>query len=109
MDRQVKVNVQRFEPIGNGRVKVKIAEKNFNISNLVHEGVPYVAIKKYGRGRYMMKLQPGYVQPAPAPPEPITFDEFKKGAMDLKIDTSPEPIPVDLGRVPMVYNTEVLS
>jgi hypothetical protein len=77
MERQVKVTVQKWEPAGHGRFKIKIAEKDMNITNIVHGGVPYVTIKRYGRGRYMVKQDPRYVKPVPVatPPEPFK-EEF---------------------------------
>lgn len=98
MERQVKVSVQRWEPMGGGRVKVKIAEKQLNISNIIHGGVPFVTVKKMGRGRYVMRQDPTFVVPVEEPQEE---------APDLQIDTSPEPLPVDPGRAPMAYSVEV--
>ena len=76
MDRNVNINIQRWEPISGGRVKVKIAEKKYNITGVTHNGEPYVTIKKYGRGRYMMRLAPGYVRPVPAVSETFTPEQI---------------------------------
>lgn len=113
MDRQVKIHVQRWEPMGDGRVKVKIAEKNFHISDMTHEGVPYVTVKQYGRGRYIVKPHPQYKKPiATASDTPTRPDtEAPKMSVDEKIEKlgtflpensspAPEP-PPDPDRVPM--------
>lgn len=85
MDKRVKITVQRFESLGGGRFKVKIAEKRMNMTNLVHEGEYFVTQKKMGRGRYVMKKEPmpeNLTRPAispgrpvkpPAPPVPEVF------------------------------------
>lgn len=96
MDRQVKISVQRWEPMDRGRAKIKIAEKNFNITELVHNGEPYVTIKKLGRGRYIVKLKPGYVRPVPTVSETFT--------PDLPVDIAPETP----DRAPMVYAGEIM-
>lgn len=70
MNRQVKISIQRWEPLGDGRVKVKIAEKRFHITDLTHEGIPYITLKQYGRGRYVVRRDPSWVAPKPAPVVP---------------------------------------
>jgi len=51
----IRVNVQRLEQIGPGRIKVKIAETSANINTLTHNGKIYETAKNLGRGRYIMK------------------------------------------------------
>lgn len=96
MDRPVKITVERWELQGNGKVKVKIKEKGFHITTLTHDGVPYITLKQYGRGRYMLKRDPSWVAPAPT-------------LMELpQIDISPEPLAHPPDRAPMLYAGEVL-
>jgi len=51
----IQVHVQKIEPIGKGRFKVKIAETGAKINTLSHNGRELVATKDLGRGRYIMR------------------------------------------------------
>lgn len=53
--RNVRVHVQKWESLGGGRFKLKIAETNMNLTNIVHEGEPYTTIKHLNRGRYIVR------------------------------------------------------
>ena len=71
MERQVSVHVQRFEPMGGGKAKVKILETAMNLQNIVHEGDYYRTVKKLTRGRYIMikaPLPPGMMIKKVSPP-----------------------------------------
>ena len=96
MERQVKVTIQKWDKIGRDRIRAKIAETHLNITNLIHEGISYLTIKNYGRGRYLVRRDPSWVAPAPT-------------LMELpQIDTSPEPLAHPPDRAPMLYAGEVL-
>ena len=56
---RVTINVQRMEPLGNGRFKVKVAESNLNLSSIRHGGRDYVVVKHLRRGRYVVKEDAG--------------------------------------------------
>jgi hypothetical protein len=52
----VSVSVLSMEPLSGGRWKVKVKEPNLHLLDMNHEGMNYVTVKDYGRGRYIMRL-----------------------------------------------------
>lgn len=55
MNRRISINVEKIEPIGHGRVKVKIREHGVNLLDMRHEGREFVVTRSLGRGRYIMR------------------------------------------------------
>ena len=51
----IQVHVQKVEPIGKGRYKVKVAETGAKLSALTHNGKELVTARDLGRGRYIMR------------------------------------------------------
>lgn len=62
MDKKTTVHVQRWESLGGGKVRVKIADK-INLTNITHDGVPYITTKSLGRGRFVVRRDPKWVAP----------------------------------------------
>ena len=53
---RVSVTVLSMESLSGGRWKVKVKEPNLHLLDMTHEGMNYVTVKDYGRGRYIMRL-----------------------------------------------------
>ena len=51
---RIKVDVMRIDPIGHGRLKVKV-KGSVDILDLNHNGRAYEVIRNLGRGRYIMR------------------------------------------------------
>jgi hypothetical protein len=54
-EKRFNIDVIRMEPVGKGKVKVKIAQTQVNLSTMHHEGKDYTVISNIGRGRYIMR------------------------------------------------------
>lgn len=52
---RIKVDVVRMEPMGKGKIKIKIRDTKSNIIDLQHGGKGYAVIRNLGRGRYIMR------------------------------------------------------
>jgi hypothetical protein len=57
-DSRIPLDVIRIEPVGNGKVKVKVKQTQANLIDMCHQGKNYTVVKNLGRGRYIMRPAP---------------------------------------------------
>lgn len=95
MEKKTTVHVQRWESLGGGKVRVKIADK-INLTNITHDGVPYITTKSLGRGRFVVRRDPKWVAPTPEPVVPEGMVRMRRGALENSNS-----------REPMEYEEEV--
>jgi hypothetical protein len=97
---KTRVSVQRWDSLGGGRARIKIAEK-INLTNITHNGIAYLTTKNLGRGRYIVKVDPKYV-----PPPPVAQDLAIPPSDDVStapVSTPEFNVSQGTGRTPLGY------
>ena len=84
-DNRIPLDVIRIDPMGNGKVKVKIKQTQANLIDMCHQGKNYTVVKNLGRGRYIMRLA------AIHNTEMIMTKERKYPGGSMPVDRHPRP------------------
>jgi hypothetical protein len=85
-DNRIPLDVIRIDPMGNGKVKVKIKQTQANLIDMRHQGRDYIVIRNLGRGRYIMRLLNTEMTQAT-----ISIPERKFPGGPMQIDRYPRP------------------
>ena len=88
MNKKITVHVQRWESLGGGKARVKIADK-INLTNITHDGVQYLTTKSLGRGRFVVKRDARWVAPEPVPVVPEGMVRLKREPMEYEKEVNP--------------------
>ena len=85
-DNRIPLDVIRIDPMGNGKVKVKIKQTQANLIDMRHQGRDYIVIRNLGRGRYIMRLLNTEMTQAT-----ISTRERKYQGGSMPVDRHPRP------------------